>query len=692
MTESHPQVLDKVTGASIVASAKFDSLRSFVDLAIATEGGYAVVIGWIFDPLDKSRGMARLSPGDGKAWGGDTEARFGWLSKGLKRNGRDHRQFIRHPLVHGVDGTQLVRVERSDVSAAMNQTPGAGRDMHGFILTTPVPPSEEPVLAIELTDDRYVLLNCRWVRTPGDIVAGLRQVSSLPQSTLLAAVRAGLGDEHPLFALVRDMPAESQLASSGASPVKSVFARVVKRAQGRMGAVLNDLSQLPTNIEKPETVLVSIDRGYPLGQAGFLFFGWYLTPKQRPKGISVCDEFGNQVQVADRMAPISRLDVVSAYRSRFHNVDEMCGFVCLAPIPTYGGEPRALCFDFGEFGETWLKIPSDKTASEGLTLAKDMLGVIADPARVRTRLFEIFDTSLGKAIETVIAARPPVKKRIDILQFGTAPAEPRYSVIVPLYGRCDFVRHQLAHFADDPDFRTAELIYVVDDPAIITEALDLAARYHEVFGVPLRLVWYGENRGYAGANNIGADLARGQDMVLLNSDVLPQHGGWLAILARALEKLPAAGAVGPLLQFGDGSIQHAGMYPKTDATWPGFLLNSHRHMGIAWTGGDGPSEHPMLTAACLMLRTADYRALGGFDENYVIGDFEDSDLCLRLRRYGKRLYLVPEAKLWHLERQSQNLDGLAGNRQMITLYNAWRYMTKIRKGGLVDPRTVEIGR
>ena len=40
------------------------------------------------------------------------------------------------------------------------------------------------------------------------------------------------------------------------------------------------------------------------------------------------------------------------------------------------------------------------------------------------------------------------------------PPSPDVSVIVPLYGRCDFLRYQLAHFADDPDFARVDLIYV----------------------------------------------------------------------------------------------------------------------------------------------------------------------------------------------------------------------------------------
>ena len=77
-----------------------------------------------------------------------------------------------------------------------------------------------------------------------------------------------------------------------------------------------------------------------------------------------------------------------------------------------------------------------------------------------------------------------------------------------------------------------------------------------------------------------------------------------------------------------------------------------------------------ITAACMVLRTAQARSLGGFDEAYAIGDFEDSDLCLKLRQLGLGCAVDMDTALYHLERQSQ-----AGSAQVwrmnLTLFNAW---------------------
>jgi len=63
--------------------------------------------------------------------------------------------------------------------------------------------------------------------------------------------------------------------------------------------------------------------------------------------------------------------------------------------------------------------------------------------------------------------------------------------------------------------------------------------------------------------------------------------------------------------------------------------------------------------------------LGGFDENFVIGDFEDSDFSLRLRAAGLACWYEPAAVLYHIERQSIDRHDAHGN-SAATMVNRWR--------------------
>jgi GT2 family glycosyltransferase len=56
-----------------------------------------------------------------------------------------------------------------------------------------------------------------------------------------------------------------------------------------------------------------------------------------------------------------------------------------------------------------------------------------------------------------------------------------------------------------------------------------------------------------------------------------------------------------------------------------------------------------------MVRRALFEAVDGVTEDYVVGDYEDSDLCLKLRRAGAAIVFQPDAELWHFERRSIGL-------------------------------------
>jgi GT2 family glycosyltransferase len=447
-------------------------------------------------------------------------------------------------------------------------------------------------------------------------------------------------------------------------------------------------AMLGVHVENPDSIFASVDRGIPLGNDGLLVFGWFLNVGGRLKSVKIYNAEGRAVPV--QTIPLLRRDVQNAYRERLPGTSSMCGFVCLAPVSTQAGDRRVLAFDFGELGEIWLMIPTSRPDTAGIGLAQMLIDLVPEPMSMTHALYELFDRALGPAIQAVTRRYNADAAEVAQRQFGVEPERITWSVIVPLYRRYDFMRFQLSHFADDPDFAECDLVYVVDDPEIVNDVLALAARYQPLFGVPFRVLWYGQNRGFAGANNIGVAHAYAESVVLMNSDVLPRNHGWLGQLQHALDSLDGAGAVGPLLEFADGSVQHAGMRPATDEALPGFILNSHVQMGTGWDGGDQPLEQIMLTAACLMMSRENYLSAGGLDEGYLVGDFEDSDLCLILRKRGYRLWLVPAARLWHLERQSVSQSGTASARQMITLYNGWRYRQKILRGELADPRGLEV--
>jgi len=151
------------------------------------------------------------------------------------------------------------------------------------------------------------------------------------------------------------------------------------------------------------------------------------------------------------------------------------------------------------------------------------------------------------------------------------------------------------------------------------------------------------NLGFARTNNRAAAVARGERLVLLNNDLVLRPG-WFEGLARAHASRGArAGVTGNVqLDFRTRAVDHAGIVltlkakPEHDRVLPSRLRRWLRPV----------RRVPAVTAACVMIDAALWRALGGFDENYVNGG-EDVDLCMRAAALGKINAVALRSVVWH---------------------------------------------
>ena len=85
---------------------------------------------------------------------------------------------------------------------------------------------------------------------------------------------------------------------------------------------------------------------------------------------------------------------------------------------------------------------------------------------------------------------------------------------------------------------------------------------------------------------------------------------------------------------------------------------------------------PITTGACMFMDKSLYQEIGGFDPLYVLGDFEDSDLCLKVIDKGLKIYCSSTVRLYHLERLSQNLVDQGDWKFKLTLVNGVHQMNK----------------
>lgn len=282
-----------------------------------------------------------------------------------------------------------------------------------------------------------------------------------------------------------------------------------------------------------------------------------------------------------------------------------------------------------------------------------------------------FDLDILRRI--YLPALAPLQEKINGRQFVDRTVEygPRssraISIVVPLYKQIGFLRSQLSAFNVDPFIRKhCQIVYALDDPLIGLRVEEILGGSEYVHQLDIKLVVLGRNGGYALANNFGVGAADGETIVLMNSDVIPESTGWLEACAERLNRLPASSVIGPKLIYADESLQHAGMYFHRLDTRHWQNMHYFKGYGRALPPAEVEREVPAVTGALMVLRKADFLAVGGFTSDYVIGDYEDSDLCLKLRAMGGTCLYMPSVTLFHFERQSmQGSDQDLGS----TIYN-----------------------
>jgi GT2 family glycosyltransferase len=155
-------------------------------------------------------------------------------------------------------------------------------------------------------------------------------------------------------------------------------------------------------------------------------------------------------------------------------------------------------------------------------------------------------------------------------------------------------------------------------------------------------------------NNDGRRHATGDVLVFLNDDTRIIAGEWLAELV-SLAQRSDAGAVGALLLYPNGSVQHAGMLIGVG----GSIDHAFRYLAGESRGYLDllrcRREVTAVTGACLAVSAAHFDQVGGFDEKLMV-TCNDLDLCLRLRAAGLVNIWTPWARLEHWESMTRGVD------------------------------------
>jgi GT2 family glycosyltransferase len=200
--------------------------------------------------------------------------------------------------------------------------------------------------------------------------------------------------------------------------------------------------------------------------------------------------------------------------------------------------------------------------------------------------------------------------------------------------------------------RTRFEVIVVDNGSADGSAEAIAREFPQV-----RLMAETENHGFARATNLQAEVARGEKLLLLNTDTVVLDHAIDNLVAFSREH-PEARIWGGRTLYADRSLNPTSCWGRM-TPWTSFAFatglsaafpNSKLFNPRAYPGWlrDSPRRVDIVTGCLFLIERDFWRELGGFDRRFFMFG-EEADLCMRAAKKGARPMITPDATVIHYD-------------------------------------------
>jgi len=161
-------------------------------------------------------------------------------------------------------------------------------------------------------------------------------------------------------------------------------------------------------------------------------------------------------------------------------------------------------------------------------------------------------------------------------------------------------------------------------------------------GVRIKIIKNSENLGFAAGNNQGIAAAKGDYVLLMNNDVVVTPG-WLSRMLACAEKSPDIGMVGPVSNYVSGPQLVEGIDYDTH-TLSGLIEFSNK---FADTHAGQAQQILRVVGFCMLIKRTVIDKIGGMDDRYGLGNFEDDDFSLRATIAGFQSWIARDCFIHH---------------------------------------------
>lgn len=267
------------------------------------------------------------------------------------------------------------------------------------------------------------------------------------------------------------------------------------------------------------------------------------------------------------------------------------------------------------------------TASTQEEFVSHVAARLADPGKAEPRMnFAAQQTWEHRAVEFLAAV-----ERIH---------EPKVSVIVLSYNNWDYTCNCLESIERYSDYSNLEVIVVDNFSELgVRENLQNWSQQSSAHGHVRRLVLLPSNSGFSAGNNAGLAQASGDYLVILNNDTYVTPG-WVRTMLAHFRKDESIGLVGPVTNNIGNEARIEIAYESMEEMLLKSADYTRKHPGMQ-------VDMRVVAFFCVMMPRRVYEQIGGMDEAYGIGFFEDDDYCMSVKSAGYRIVCAEDVFVHH---------------------------------------------
>lgn len=229
--------------------------------------------------------------------------------------------------------------------------------------------------------------------------------------------------------------------------------------------------------------------------------------------------------------------------------------------------------------------------------------------------------------------------------------QPLISILIPNKDHIEDLRKCIDSIDRLSSYRNYEYIIIENNS---TEEKTFACYEELKKRENVTIATYQDGFNFSRINNFGEQYAKGEYLLLLNNDTEMVDENCLQEMLNYCMR-EDVGIVGAKLCYEDDTVQHGGVIVGLGGVAGHAFVGAPRNAPGYQKRLLCAQDYSAVTAACLMVKHAVYKEVGGLTEDFEVA-FNDIDFCMKVRELGKLIVYNPYAEMHHYESKSRGYE------------------------------------